>query len=87
MRRSGRRAGQGTVEMVVAVPVLCLTLVLAWQAVAAAWTAVRTEEAARRAALRATGAPGVARTVTESRPLAGPLVGGMHVRVTATVLP
>ncbi len=87
MRRPGRRAGQGTVETVVAVPALCLTLVLGWQAVAAAWTAVRTEEAARRAALRATGTPGVARTVTEQRPLYGPLAGGMHVRVTATVLP
>ena len=64
-----------------------LVAVLAWQVVAVAWTAIRAEEAARRAGLAASGVPGRVVTVARSADVPGPLAHGRRLTIRATVMP
>ncbi len=82
-----RQAGQGTLELLVAIPALMLVVALGWQVIAVAWTAVRAEEAARRAGLAAGGAPGRVVTVTRTTTVPGPLADGRSLTVHAAVVP
>lgn len=85
--RGSRRAGQGVIELLVAVPALILIAALAWQVVAVAWAGVRAEEAARAAALDAAGAPGRVVRVERAVAVPGPLGAGRRVVARAVVLP
>lgn len=84
-RRAGAR-GQAALEVVAAVPVVLAAGLVAWQIVAVMWAAVRAEEAARRAALTAPGAPAGLVSVVRTVPVPGPLAGDLAVTVRARVL-
>ncbi|MCB0882490.1 MAG: hypothetical protein KDC33_09800 [Thermoleophilia bacterium] len=81
------QAGQGVLEMLVALPVLALVAALAWQVVAVAWAGVRAEEAVRAAALDAAGPPGRPLRLERAASVPGPLGAGHRVVARAVVLP
>jgi|GEM_PF-6894896 len=86
MRRALRPArGQAALEVLVCVPVILAAALVAWQLTAVLWTAVRAEEAVRRAGLDARGGGDVPVEVVRTAPVPGPLARGLVVTVRAHV--
>jgi hypothetical protein len=84
-RRGG--AGQAAVELLVAIPVLILVALLAWQLVDVLAAGLRAEARVRAEALRATGAAGRTLAVSAGERVPGLLPGveGLRIRARAAV--
>ena len=87
MRRRAGREGQAAVELLVAIPLVVLAALMAWQLVAVLGAGMRAEQRVRAEALRAVGATG--RTVVVSAaarvPTVLPGVDGLTIRSRAAV--
>lgn len=68
-------------------PLLFLVVLVGWQVIAVAWSAVRAEEGARRDALAAQGTAGVPRTVRSAVTVPGLAGPGVTLTIRAVVLP
>ena len=80
-----RQRGQGSLELIVAIPCIIAAALLAWQLAAVGAAARDAEERVRIEALRSTGSDDVI-TLTTSVAVDGPLASGLAARARARVV-